>query len=128
MNDEDPQEVTLDTIAIHTRHSGEYHGATAARVWASAPSDRHAATGGGPAWRLLVDGELNETDAKVTLPRTEARVWRVELASGPSRQVVVRGLRFLHASVELFPSLIPWTDRADGADGAGSARGSGSTG
>jgi hypothetical protein len=93
-----PCAVRLDALGIHTEHSGKYHRAIAARVAALRPAGA----------RQLFAGALPTADAEVAFPPTLARRWHVELKAGPSRQVTVRGFRFLSGGRPVFPPQHPY--------------------
>ena len=88
-----PVTVTLTRIAVDPEHSGQYHRAHHARVLAKLGDDFHKV-----ASRHLPIGRFG-----VDFPATRAKVWRLELQAGPSRVVVLRGLRFFQGEEEILP-------------------------
>lgn len=92
-----PMPVELTAIRVYSQHSGKYHPAQAARI---AVRDEKGEM------RAVCEQPLKAIDATVTFPRAKAQTWRLELAAGPSRQVVVRGLRFYSGEREIFPPLL----------------------
>lgn len=94
-----PTEVELTKVAIHSQHSGEYHAAAAARIAVGLKNKR---------FRDVVKEPLKDVDAIVDFPKTKGRVWQFDFQAGPSRFVVLRGLRFFSGEDELFPPLVPY--------------------
>ena len=93
-----PFPVEIDGLGIHTQHSAMDHHATHATF---------AAMDAVPAGPLL-DTPLEKFDAEVNFPKTKARQWRLELTPGPSRTIVVRGIRFLNGGKEIYPRMAPY--------------------
>lgn len=94
-----PLPVRLTGVGIHSQHSGKYHEASAVRI----ASHDH---GSKP---QLVDQLLSDVNEIVTFPATTARRWTITLTSGPSKIIVLRGLRFFDGSEEIFPHMIPYS-------------------
>ena len=88
-----PVTVTLTRIAVYSEHSGQYHRAHHARVLAKLGDDFHK----------VASRHLPSADSEVDFPATRAKVWRLELQAGPSRVVVLRGLRFFQGEEEILP-------------------------
>ena len=93
-----PFPVTLTKLGLHTQHSGQYHASDRARLEVS--SD------GG--FREITAKPLERIDAQIAFPETRGQTWRLHLQAGPSKTVVVRGLRFFSASGEIFPPMVPY--------------------
>jgi hypothetical protein len=93
-----PFPVEIDGIGIHTQHSAMDHHATHATL---------AAADAEPVVPLL-DTPLTKFDAEVNFPKTQSRKWRLELTPGPSKTVVVRGIRFLNRGREIYPRMAPY--------------------
>jgi hypothetical protein len=94
-----PCAVALNQIAVHSQHSGEYHGARALRI---------AVREGGGKFRQIAEADLKSADDSVAFSKTKGRVWQLEFQTGESRSVVLRGLQFFSDSDELFPPLVPY--------------------
>ncbi len=94
-----PVEVELTKIGIHSQHSGEYHAAIATRI---------AVQGKTSTFREVVAAPLKSTDATVALKKTKGCIWQFDFQAGPSKMVVLRGLRFFSGDNELFPPLVPY--------------------
>jgi len=88
--------VTLDRLALHTEHSGLYHRAQAVTV--------EVATGRG--WSAVTTQALRQADAEVRFAQATAATWRLRLQAGPTRMVVVRGLRWFWQQREVCPPLL----------------------
>jgi len=93
-----PYDVELTRVAIHSQHGGEHHAARAVAVFVRDSAERFS---------VVQEADLKSADETVKLPRTKGREWRFEFLAGPSRRVVLRGLRFFSGKDELFPPLIP---------------------
>ena len=93
-----PFPVEIDGLGVHTQHSAMDHHATHIRVLAT---DRKKPT-------VLADQDLKSIDAELPLPLTRSRKWRLELTPGPSRTIVVRGIRFLKNGKEIYPRTAPY--------------------
>lgn len=93
-----PVEVELTKVGIHSQHSGEYHAAIATRIAVQDKNDT---------FREVVAAPLKSTDTFVALKKTKGRVWQFDFQAGPSKMVVLRGLRFFSEENELFPPLVP---------------------
>ena len=57
---------------------------------------------------VLADSPLNEHDDAIDFSPTKSRHWRLELTPGPSKTIVVRGIRFLHEGKEIYPRMAPY--------------------
>lgn len=92
-----PFPVEIDGIGIHTQHSAMDHHATHATLTAidSAPIQ-------------LLDTPLDKIDDEFDIPATKSQKWRLELTPGPSRTIVVRGVRFLKNRQDIYPRLAPY--------------------
>lgn len=93
-----PFPVEIDGLGVHTQHSAMDHHATHIRVQATdgqAPID-------------LADQDLDSIDAELPLPKTLSQKWRLELTPGPSKTIVVRGIRFLRNGKEIYPRMAPY--------------------
>lgn len=86
-----PLPVELGSMSIHSQHSGKSHAATHAAIEAM-ESGR---------WTKVASQSIS-VDALVEFQKTTAEKWRIRLRSGPSRKIVLRGLRFFSGEVELF--------------------------
>jgi hypothetical protein len=94
-----PVEVELTKVGIHSQHSGKYHAVIAARI---------AVQGKNNTFREVVAAPLKSTDTTVALKKTKGRVWQFDFQAGPSKMVVLRGLRFYSGENEMFPPLVPY--------------------
>jgi hypothetical protein len=56
----------------------------------------------------LADQDLDSIDAELSLPKTRSQKWRLELTPGPSKTIVVRGIRFLRNGKEIYPRMAPY--------------------
>ncbi len=92
-----PCPVTLDAVAVHSRHSLEFHPAEALILTAVVNQVE----------QIGVIAELNTPDQTVSFAPKTSDQWRFQLQTGPSGYVVVRGLQFFHDDVEYFPPFIP---------------------
>ena len=92
MDLEFPVEVNLTKIRVHSQHSGLYHSALGARVFIKT---------GGEDFQFVVDQSLAAPDADINFSPTSAKLWRIEFKAGPSREVVLRGVKFYSGSDEL---------------------------
>lgn len=93
-----PFPVEIDGLGVHTQHSAMDHHATHIRVQATdaqTPID-------------LADQDLDSIDAEFPLPKTRSQKWRLELTPGPSKTIVVRGIRFLKNGKEIYPRMAPY--------------------
>ena len=97
-----PFPVTLAKIGIYTQHSGQYHPANRGRVQVKKTDADD--------FRDVVENDLRTVNALITLPETRGKTWRVHLRAGPSKIVVVRGLRFFSPKEEIFPPPVPYSD------------------
>jgi hypothetical protein len=97
-----PFPVTLAKMGIHTQHSGLYHPANRAKVQVRMDDADD--------FRDVAESELGTVDALITLPETRGKTWRVQLRAGPSKIVVVRGLRFFSPKEEILPPPVPYVD------------------
>lgn len=96
-----PIEVELTKVGIHSQHSGEYHAAIATRITVQGKNGTFPEVDAIP---------LKSTDTTVELKKTKGRVWQFEFQAGPTKMVVLRGLRFFAGENELFPPLVPPRD------------------
>lgn len=92
-----PLPVRASAIAIHSQHSGRDHAATAMRLTVI----------DGETEREVIAQALAEVDAMVSFPPVTATEWRLELEPGPSRILVIRGIRFLDGDHDFLPRLVP---------------------
>ncbi|MCY2989316.1 MAG: hypothetical protein NTY19_15785 [Planctomycetota bacterium] len=92
-----PVVVTLNAMRIYTEHSGQYHRAHRARIQVQKGNE----------FEDVVERDLEAADATVSMSPTRGQTWRVHLLAGPSKIVVVRGLRFASSSGEIFPPAVP---------------------
>ena len=96
-----PVPVELCKVAVHSQHSGKYHMAREIRIQA----EEH----GG-----FVDvcrKPLTSADEYVSFPKHKAAVWRFFFRAGPSKQVVIRGLRFFSSPTnEIFCPTYPYME------------------
>lgn len=93
-----PFPVEINGLGVHTQHSAMDHHATHIRVLAT---DRENPT-------VLADQDLKSIDAELPLLLTRSRKWTLELTPGPSRTIVVRGIRFLKNGKEIYPRTAPY--------------------
>lgn len=103
-----PITVRLSALAIHSQHSGIDHHATAMKF-----EVRDGVR------RTVADKPLTSIDETVNFGATSGKKWRLTLTSGPSRILVIRGLRFLDGNTEPFPHMVPYVS-SDDARGAAS--------
>jgi hypothetical protein len=94
-----PLPVTLNRIALYTQHSGKHN--KASEIWIECES-----ADGTLAFVKHMTGL--DADAEVTFGVFQARRWRFALKADDSEHVAVRGIRFFHDDVELFPPLGPY--------------------
>jgi hypothetical protein len=87
-----PISVNLTSLKIYSQHSGLYHAAVGAKVWAMGP---------GETFRLLAEQALAAPDAEVSFGSTSSKFWRIELQAGRSGEVLLRGMRFFSGLDEL---------------------------
>jgi len=97
-----PFPVTLTKLGIYTEHSGQYHPANRARIQIQKE--------GADEFRDIAEDDLDGVNAMLALPETRGKAWRVHLRAGPSKVVVVRGLRFFSPKDEIFPPAVPYRE------------------
>lgn len=92
-----PLPVRLDSLTVHSQHSGAYHAAEHAQIlaWVNEANV------------LVADQALEGVDVEVAFEAAESDRWTLHLEAGPSQQVVVRGLQFHLGDLEVFPPFIP---------------------
>lgn len=100
-----PTPVQLSGIAIHSQHSGIHHEVTAVRV----------ETADGTPRRRVVDKEIKLVDDVVQFAPTQATKWVLTLTAGPSRIIIIRGLRFFDGDSEVCPHLVPYVHGVEAA-------------
>ncbi|MFT5325530.1 MAG: hypothetical protein ACI8P0_003400 [Planctomycetaceae bacterium] len=100
-----PFEITATSIAIHSQHSGIGHEATAMSLDAVI----------GDTVQNVIEQPLESIDAVVAFPQTRARKWKLQLKTGKSGILVIRGIRFLHEKSEVVPHMIPYINNPSGA-------------
>ena len=93
-----PEKVTLDKVAVYSQHSGKAHAAVAAKLLTVDAKGKS---------ELRSEIQMPEQDAVMELKPETSKVWQLQLKAGKSGRVVIRGLRFFHKGVELFPPRIP---------------------
>lgn len=94
-----PVPITLTAIGIHSQHSGVSHAADALLM------ERLTRDG----MFTVVEGAVPSVDAIVPLPEpASGRIWRISLHSRSSKEVTLRGLRFITPDGEIFPPSIPY--------------------
>lgn len=93
-----PFPVEIDGLGIHTQHSAMDHHATHIRVQAT----------DGVSPTELADQDLQAVDAEIAFTSARSRRWRLELTPGPSKTIVVRGIRFLKGGKEIYPRMAPY--------------------
>ena len=96
-----PVPVSLCKVAVHSQHSGKYHRAHEIRIQAEKETG-------------FVDvcrEPLTSADAYVSFPKHKAVVWKFFFRAGPSKQVVIRGLRFFSSPTnEIFCPTYPYVE------------------
>lgn len=92
-----PHPVELDTVRVHSQHSGLYHRAEALRLTAISSRGEE----------VVVTSELDSADHTVTFDPVTADRWRFRLRSGESGSVVIRGFQLFGGGIAVFPPLIP---------------------
>lgn len=95
-----PVVVSLKAMRIYTEHSGQYHRAHRARIQVQKGND----------FEDVAEQDLEAPDGTVSMSPTRGQTWRVHLLAGPSKMVVVRGLRFASPSGEIFPPAVPFSN------------------
>ena len=93
-----PIPITLDRIAVHSQHSGQYHAAKQVKVQAFSQG----------AYQDSSPQALSSVDATVSFPAATAQRWQFSFQAGESGYVVIRGLQFFNGEKELFPPPVPW--------------------
>jgi hypothetical protein len=88
-----PKPTTLDTVSVHTQHSGQSHAADTLNISAGNPA-------------AYVTEEAIAVDDSVRFSATTAKDWTFSFHSN-SGYVVVRGLRFFSQGMEYFPHQVP---------------------
>ncbi len=91
-----PGRFTFTAIQLHTEHSGRYHRARAVQV--------ELPKAGG---RVILTKSLRRSDSVLCTGPVSTTHVRLRLRTGPKRQVVVRGVRFLSAGKALFAPVGP---------------------
>lgn len=94
-----PMPVRLSGLAIHSQHSGIDHHATAMKL----------ETRDGGTRTTVADQPLKSVNEVVTFAPAQSQHWLLTLKSGPSKILVIRGLRFLDGETELFPHMVPYS-------------------
>jgi hypothetical protein len=92
-----PMEVTLDKIAVHSQHSGQYHAARQIKIQPFKQGSYQNGT----------QKSLTSVDALVSFSPLTAQKWKLSFEAGESAYVVIRGLQFYNAGKEIFPPPIP---------------------
>lgn len=108
-----PVPVMLTRIGIHTQHSAQYHAAERVRIEVK----------DGEQYRDVVEQDLDNVDAVVSMPPTRGKIWRIHLRADRTKMVVVRGLRFFNESGEIFPPAVPYRRPSEGESANGFIRG-----
>jgi hypothetical protein len=94
-----PVSVKLCKAAVHSGHSGKYHIAQEVRI--------EALTEDG--FTEACQEELVSADAYVSFEGQKSDVWRFSFRAGPSKQVVLRGVRFFSSATnEIFCPTYPY--------------------
>ncbi len=95
-----PVPVRLTGMAIHSQHSGLDHEARVMRLETNDPDSRQP----------VVETPLKSFDETVTFPAAAATRWTLTLTAGPSRTLVLRGLRFFDGDEEVCPHMVPYQE------------------
>jgi hypothetical protein len=95
-----PVEVTLDSIAVYSEHSGRHHRAAAVRGHAVYGEDLPGPT-------LIPSVSLPRAEALIRFEKTRAKLWRFAFQTNETGAVVLRGLRFFYRGKEVFPPAVP---------------------
>lgn len=93
-----PFPVRLTGLAVHSQHSANYHEAQAMKLETIDADASH----------VVVEKPLKSTDETVTFPAATAARWRLTLTAGPTRHLVIRGLRFFDGDEEVCPHMVPY--------------------
>ncbi len=95
-----PIPVTLDSIAVHSGHSGLYHPAEEVRIEAGLPK--------GPV--VVADQPLTGHDDGLSFAPTTARRWCLTFRTSESRHLTLRGLEFFGSRIPVFPPWVPYRE------------------
>lgn len=94
-----PSAVELTGITIHSQHSGKYHAAEAVRIHTMNPSAHYDCLG---------EFRLKNNDQRVDFKFTKTQRLKLDLKSGQSGFVVLRGLEFFNGTEEFFSPPLPY--------------------
>ncbi|MHC4644582.1 MAG: zinc metalloprotease [Planctomycetota bacterium] len=96
-----PVPVALCKVAVHSQHSAKYHRAYEVRIQAEQQQG----------YVDVCRQPLTSADAYVSFPKHKACIWRFFFRAGPSKQVVIRGLRFFSSPTnEIFCPTYPYME------------------
>ena len=98
-----PKPIQLTGVGIHSQHSGKSHAAQAVRIDAKTKSGV----------KNVSKTQLKSVDETISFEPTTADEWQLYFQTGPSRQVVLRGLQFFDGDEELFPPRVPYQATAN---------------
>lgn len=98
-----PMPIKLSGLAVHSQHSGIDHQATAMKLEVRDAANR----------AVVVDQPLKSINEVVTFEPLQSQQWLLTLKSGPSKIIVLRGLRFFSGDEELFPHMVPYSVPAE---------------
>lgn len=91
-----PFAVELSKIRVYTGHSGNIHRGQRLNLYRVADSKSY----------YVGQTVLNARDGVLSFEPTLSQVWRLELKSGQSGKIVVRGIRFWSRNTEIFRSQV----------------------
>ena len=95
-----PVPVDLCKVGVHSQHSGKAHMAHEVRVQAKQ----------GGKYMDVTQQPLTSADAYISFDKHKASIWRFHFRPGPSKYVVLRGLRFFSSDTnEIFCPAYPYT-------------------
>jgi hypothetical protein len=93
-----PVAVTLDSISVHSQHSGSYH---IAKSLIFEKIDRNF-------FSQIVTEEIISPDQIVRFSSATSKKWRLRFKTTDSEMLVIRGLQFYCDNNEIFPPPVPY--------------------
>ncbi len=89
-----PVSITLDKVAVHSQHSGQFHKAHEIQIETADNKGKFSA---------IHKATLSKADSHVSFPETNAKVWKFAFRGDAGGYVVIRGMRFFINKEEFYP-------------------------
>lgn len=99
INLEFPVEVTLDSIVVHSQHSGKYHEAKSVKIEIE----------NNGRFKAVLEKRNISIDETVAFKEVTSKKWRLHFLPGPTRHITIRGIQFFLKDNEIFPPWIPYS-------------------